>query len=94
MVIPTTESGRGIVPDSRVFDIATVCVEAALNIELLELTQEGEVNEGLRHLSSIRLCSIVAALSDERAREELDLLPVPREKKLILVGDPPSTLAE
>ena len=28
LVTPTTESGRGIVPDSRVFDIATVCVEA------------------------------------------------------------------
>ena len=37
MVIPTTESGREIVPDSRVLDVVCVCVE----VELLELTQEG-----------------------------------------------------
>ena len=36
LVTPTTESGRGIVPDSRVFGIVSVCVE----VELLELTQE------------------------------------------------------
>ena len=28
LVTPTTESGRGIVPDIRVFDIATVCIVA------------------------------------------------------------------
>ena len=43
MVTPTTESGRGIILDSRMFDIVSVCVR----VELLELTQEGEVNEGL-----------------------------------------------
>ena len=47
LVTPTTESGRGIVPDSRVFDIVSVCVEA----EYLNYWNQLK-KEGLRHLWS------------------------------------------
>ena len=62
--MPTTESGRGIVPDSRVLDVVCVCVE----VELLGLTQEGV--RSTRGYSTygpvpVRLGFIMAALFDE-----------------------------
>ena len=82
MVTPTTESGRGIILDSRMFDIVSVCVR----VELLELTQEGvRSTRGYNTYGPVpvRLGFIVAALFDERVRKELDLSPVLREKKLM-----------
>ena len=61
LATPTTESGRGIIPDSRVFDIVSVCVE----VELLELTQERGVATPMVHGVPARLGFIVAALFDE-----------------------------
>ena len=62
--MPTTESGRGIVPDSRVLDVVCVCVE----VELLGLAQEGmRSTRGYDTYGPVpvRLGFIMAALVDE-----------------------------